>query len=106
MSYHVTHWTGESDSTLPTERFSELLDELSAADRDHPDVSVTHETEWCLSVFRSGFVVLENLEEGDPMHLGPLDHGAILALMAAVAEGRIGDVQSAAWKPGYPPNAG
>jgi hypothetical protein len=102
MSYHVTHWTG-ADSVLPLERFPELLDELSNADDEHPDVTVTHETEWSLAVYKSGFVVLENLEQGGPAHMGPIDRPTTLSLMVAVAEGRIDDVQSASWKPGYPP---
>ena len=65
---------------------------------------MTHETEWSLSVFRSGFVVFENVEDGHhPLHADPLDRAAVLRLMAAVAEGRISDVLSDSWKPGYPP---
>jgi hypothetical protein len=103
MSYHVMHWTGEMESGFPSERFGELLDELSDADAEHPDVAVAHESEWCLTVYRSGFVVLENLGVGNPVHCGPLDRAKTIALMLAVAEGRIDDVESEAWWPGYPP---
>ena len=103
MGYHVTHRTGDSDSKLSIDRFGELLDELENADDEHPDISVTHESEWSLAVYKSGFVVLENLEDGDPVHAGPMDRQGTLRLMVAVAEGRMGEVEAASWKPGYPP---
>lgn len=103
MTYHVTHWTGEMESNFPIEHLGELFDELSNTDNEHPDVSVSHESEWSLTVYRSGFVVLENLEDGEPMHIGPLDRGAAVELMVAVAEGRIDEVQSRSWQTGYPP---
>ena len=103
MTYHVTHWTGEMASGYPIEDFPNLLDELSRADDEHPDVSVSHESEWSLSVYKSGFLVLENLEEGEPIHLGPLDRNAVIRLMVGVAEGRIDEVRSHPWRSGYPP---
>jgi hypothetical protein len=102
LGYQVPHWTGSSVSDFPVERFDELLDELADADSEHPDVSITHESEWSLSVYKSGIVVLENLEEGEPVHMGPIDRDATLGLMTAIADGRIDQVRAAAWKPGYP----
>jgi hypothetical protein len=103
VSYHVTHWTGEMDSGFPIAHFGDLFDELSKADDEHSDVSVSHESEWVLTVYKSSFVVLENLEEGDPMHMGPVDRSAALELMVAMAEGRIDEVKSKPWLTGYPP---
>jgi hypothetical protein len=103
MSYHVTSWTGQIEKEYPSARFGELLDQLSKADAEHPDVAVTHESEWSITVYKSGFVVLENLEDGEPTHLGPLDKTAIVQLMVAVAEGRIDELQAMPWVAGYPP---
>lgn len=37
---------------------------------DHPDVSRSHESEWCLSAFPSGLLIWEDVEEDDePRHL-------------------------------------
>lgn len=102
MGYRVTHRTGEMENDAPLEKLESLLDELASGDAEHPDVAVTHESEWCLSVSRSGFVVLEHLEEGEPKHLGPVERRTALELMSAVAEGRIDDLSALAWKPGYP----
>jgi hypothetical protein len=106
MSYRVTHCTGEMNPGYPIERFADLLGELSVADSEHPDIAVVHESEWSLTVYRSGFVVLENLEDGEPMHLGPLDRDRTIELMIGVAEGRIAELQSEPWRPGYPPGQG
>lgn len=102
MGYRVTHWTGEMERDWPREKLESLIDELASADAEHPDVAVTHESEWCLTVLRSGFVVLEHLEEGEPKHLGPVDRRTALELMSAVADGRIDELSSRPWKPGYP----
>jgi hypothetical protein len=89
----------------PMYRFAALLDELANADGEHPDVAVTHESEWSLTIYRSGFLVLENLEDGQPMHLDPSNREETLDLMVALAEGRIEDVKSRPWRDGYPPSA-
>jgi hypothetical protein len=102
MSYHVVHSTGEMESGYPMDRFSVLLDELLTSDDEHPDVAVGYESEWTLTISRSGVLILENLEEGEPMHLGPPGRAATLEIMAAVAEGRLDDVRSRPWLVGYP----
>lgn len=103
MSHRVTHRTGEMESGFPIGRFGDLLDELVTPDDEHPDVSVTHESEWSLSVYTSGFVVLENLEAGEPQHLGPVDHSTALELMMVVAQGKVDALKTRPWRPGYPP---
>lgn len=105
MTYRVTHRAGGMESDLPFDRFPELLDELLAADGEHADISVTHESEWSLSVHRSGRVVLETLDEGVPMHCGPLPRDEVLGLMVAVAAGRLDEVRGKPWVAGYPPHA-
>jgi hypothetical protein len=93
------------DDDYPVDGFGDLLDELLNADPEHPDIAVTHESEWSVTVYKSGFVVLENLEEREPFHLGPLDRNATLDLMVAIAAGRIDDVRAKAWVAGYPPKS-
>ncbi|MEM7246837.1 MAG: hypothetical protein AAF533_15905 [Acidobacteriota bacterium] len=102
MTYHVTHWTGESERDLPLERLSELLDELAEADDEHPDVSLTHESEWCLSMGRAGQVTFENLEEGGPRHLLSVSRESRIELLRMLARGQIGALLALDWFPGYP----
>lgn len=104
MSFCVTHVYGDMERDIPTERFSALLDELELGDDEHFGVSVTHETDWCLSVYGSGVVVLEHLEAeaGGAVHAGPLERDEVIGLMVAIAEGRIEEVRrSRTWRPGY-----
>jgi hypothetical protein len=102
MTCQARHWTGQVEVGFPKDRFGELLDELAVADNEHPDVSIIHETEWALIAYKSGVVVLENLEGEEPVHMDSLDRSRTLELMVAVSEGRIQDAQSAPWQPGYP----
>lgn len=105
MSYIVTHTSGTMERNLPTSRFGELLDELALTDAEHPDVSVTHESEWCITVGRSGAVILENVEDddGDPVHAVGLGREEILALLRELAVGNVDKLRSGVWQPGYPP---
>lgn len=90
------------ERNYPTTRFADLLAELSDADEEHPDVAVTHDSQWSLSVYRNGFVVLENDEEGEPRHLGPIDEDATISLMQLLAIGELATVLAHPWRPGYP----
>ena len=101
MSFVVTHLNGEMERDVPFSHFEDLLAELKHGDAEHFDVSVKHESEWCVSFFKSGRVVLENLEEGEPMNLGPVQRADAIEIMNEIAEGRIGDARSRPWRPGY-----
>lgn len=85
----------------PQELIAEVLDELERrCDLEHADVSLTHETEWCLSVFRSGLIVFENLEAGEPRHLRA-DRRKAEELWAALAAGDLAAIEQQDWLPGY-----
>ena len=66
----------------PPSVFPELLQELEAnpEDAEHTSVSVTHESEWCLGAYRDGYIVFENLEEGDPRHMTDIPPDKIITL--------------------------
>jgi len=101
MAFHITHSSGSMESSPPLSALPGLLDELERADAEHGDVSVTHQSEWCISVSRSGFTTLENLERGEPRHLRDLSRQKILDLWTKLAHGDIQSVESAAWISGY-----
>ena len=62
MGFHVTHLYGATEANPPLTSLVGVLRELDdrAEDTEHTDVSLTHESEWCMSVFRGGHVVLAN----------------------------------------------
>ena len=102
MAFTITHNSGAMEEQPPRESITALLDELSQADPDHPDVAVSHESGWTLSVFPSGRVVWENVEEDDePRHMFLHDRTELVQLLNTLADGRVGDVDLAAWQPGY-----
>lgn len=81
-----------------------LLSDLDNADDEHPDVAVTHKSNWTLSAFASGRVILENVEDDSldgPLHLGPLARDEILGIMRKVATGAIADLMALPWRDGY-----
>src|SRR5438132_4877066 len=101
MAFHIMHADGRMESSPPLSALPRLLDELVIADAEHGDVSLTHESEWCISVSRSGFVAFENLEEGEPQHMRDLPREKILDLWAKLSRGEIESIGSEAWLPGY-----
>jgi hypothetical protein len=66
----------------PHSAFPDLLRELEAdpEDNEHASVSVTHDSEWCLSAYKGGYVVFEHLEEGEPRHMTDVPPDKVLAL--------------------------
>ena len=78
----------------------EILSTISPDD-EHSDVSLTHESEWCISVFRSGLVIFENLEGDEPRHMRlehPMD---ALPLWQRLAGGDLEALEALPWLPGY-----
>jgi len=81
---------------------AEVLLELSAADAEHPDVSLTHESGGSISVFRSGLAVFENVETGEgPWHIRHASNTTTLELWQLLAAGRISELQGQPWVSGY-----
>jgi hypothetical protein len=90
VTFFVRHRYGKAERDFPIERFPELLDELRDDDAEHPDVCVHHESEWSVSVFPGGVLILENVERDDPPHRSPLlSRDEILEVMSDVARGDI-----------------
>jgi IS1 family transposase len=80
----------------------DLLAELheDPQDEEHNTVSVTHESEWCLSVSRGGHVTWENLEDSNPRHMTGASDETILRLWEALTRGEIAVVEKERWRPG------
>ena len=101
MTFSVTTLAGSSESAPSDSRLREILDELNSPDPEHSDVSLTHESEWCLSAFRSGRLVWENLEHGAPRHMRNVPRERVLDLWKALALGHIDQVDKEPWLPGH-----
>ena len=102
MTYHGTDLMGETIETPSVDRMRELLEELTRADGEHPDVSLEHESGWCLSVFASGLVVWENVEgDGPPRHMDRVSRDKVLELWLHLSRGEIEVIEYEPWRPGY-----
>jgi hypothetical protein len=102
MSCFAYMRSGASVREPSTEEMAALLESLRLPDNEPPDVSLTHESGWCISAFGSGLVCLENVETGDgPWHMRGLSFESILELWQNLAGGHIESLRSLTWLPGY-----
>jgi hypothetical protein len=102
MGFHITDRWGAMESNVSVERMRELLASLGIEDEEHPDVSLTHESEWCLSAFPGGLLVWENVEIGtNPKHMRNVPQEKVLELWGKLAQGDTDAVSSEPWLDGY-----
>jgi hypothetical protein len=97
----TTRWRGdEREPTLA--RLREILSELDADDIEHPGVSLTHESEWSLAALPGGLLIWENVGADDaPRHMNNVTAERVLELWGKLSEGRVGEIDSEPWLPGY-----
>jgi hypothetical protein len=84
----------------------EILKELERPDSEHPDVSLTHESGWTLSIFEKGLVTWEDLEAdaNDPRHMIGVDRERALSMWIQLSRGELGAIEQEPWQPGaFPP---
>lgn len=102
MSYWVNHLMGNADIEFPLGSLNSLYAELAEAGQEHTDVSLTHESEWCLSAFSSGLLVWENVAgEGEPKHMLNVSKEKTIELWSLLASGSIEAINKENWLPGY-----
>ncbi|MEQ1698763.1 MAG: hypothetical protein ABMA25_01575 [Ilumatobacteraceae bacterium] len=104
VSFHVTNRMGEDFDEPNAETVNRVLAELDEpVDEEHPDVSLTHQSEWSLGAFPSGLVIWENVADrhGSPQHLRGVSREKLRELWTALASGDIERVDAESWLPGY-----
>ena len=104
MTYFAHDRSGAMETNPPIERLRELLQSLDAEDYEHPDVALTHDSEWCLSAYRSGLLVWENLNEAGSFsawHMTFVPREKVLELWLKLAQGDLAAVQAEPWLPGH-----
>lgn len=101
--FHTTDADGISELNPTPEKMRELLaslDNAEAFEAEHPDVSLVHDPSgWSLSVFPSGVVTFENLDEDDdiPRFMTGVTRNEALALWLELSRGQIKQVNSRPW---------
>jgi hypothetical protein len=101
MAFHLTFRWGSTESNVGVDRMVAALSELDVNDPEHPDVSLTHESEWCLGVYEGGLLVWENLESGAPRHMKAVPREKVLRLWMALSRGELSLIEGEPWLPGY-----
>ncbi|WP_433514194.1 hypothetical protein ACQP2T_00340 [Nonomuraea sp. CA-143628] len=100
MSYFMYDLMGETHDEPDAEAMRRVLDGLAEADDEHPDVSLSHESGWCLSAFTGGLLVWENTDNGSPapgkMH--KVSREEVLRLFGLLAAGDITTVEEQPWQ--------
>ncbi|MEV7289811.1 hypothetical protein AB0O01_35565 [Streptomyces sp. NPDC093252] len=100
MSYFMYDVMGGTVDGPDPEAMGRVLDGLANADDEHPDVSLSHESGWCLSTFRSGLLVWENTEDGSvaPVEMREVSREETLRLFRLLAEGDIASIEALSWQ--------
>ncbi|MDT0488177.1 hypothetical protein [Streptomyces doebereineriae] len=100
MSYFMYDVMGGRVDEPGPESMRRVLDGLADADDEHPDVSLTHESGWCLSAFHGGLLVWENPDD-DSLGGGEMREVAreeILRLFGLLAAGDTASVEALPWE--------
>jgi hypothetical protein len=101
--YHTTDADGISELNPTAEKMRDLLDCLDTADAyeaEYPDVSLVHDPSgWSLSVYPSGIVTFENLDQPDdaPRFMSGVSRNQALELWLELSRGEIRQVNSRPW---------
>jgi|SRR3954462_12430517 len=82
------------------ETMRRVLDGLAEADDEHPDVSLTHESGWCLSAFQGGLLIWENPDDNSqaPGEMHEVAREEVLRLFGLLAAGDIASVEALPWQ--------
>jgi hypothetical protein len=102
MNYFVNTRWGGSEPKPSVDRMREVLAELDGDDDDeHPNVSLTHESEWTLSAFPDGLVIWENAEADVARHMLHVSRVKVLDLWIKLSLGQIEAIEQEPWLAGY-----
>jgi hypothetical protein len=99
-TYLTRRW-GDSQDDPTDEQMREALNELDAADPEHPDCWLTDDSEWSIAAFESGLVVLESLADDGTWHLKGQSKEQVLELWRLLQAGDLPKIRSRNWLPGY-----
>lgn len=97
----VTHRSGAMEPLRRLTGLESLVGELDGEDPEHPDVAVSREDGWTLSLFPSGLVVFENIESSNPRHQRGVGRPAMLEMVTLLATGELVRLEALKWGPGY-----
>ncbi|PXA04276.1 hypothetical protein DDZ13_06995 [Coraliomargarita sinensis] len=101
--YHTTDADGVTLLNPDTQSMRDLLaklDEPAADEAEHPDVSLVHDpSAWSMSVFPSGTVTFENLDDDDdaPLYMNNVSRKEALQMWLELSRGEIDRLRGRNW---------
>ena len=101
--YHTTDMDGVSELNPNEARMEQLIAQLEMPDfeeADHPDLSLVHDTSgWVLTLYPSGIVTYENLDDDDdrPRFMAGILKAKALQLWKSLASGDIDSLKQLPW---------
>ncbi|MGB0409190.1 MAG: hypothetical protein ACPGIC_04270 [Opitutales bacterium] len=101
--YHTTDADGVSELNPDMDRMRALLESLDEPIREleeHPDVSLVHNPSgWSMSVYPSGIVTFENLDDDDarPSYMRDVSRADALQMWRQLSRGEIDRLKARAW---------
>ena len=101
--YHTTDMDGVSELNPNESRMEQLIAQLEMPDfeeADHPDLSLVHDTSgWVLTLYPSGIVTYENLDDDDdqPRFMTGILKAKALQLWKSLARGDIDALNQLPW---------
>jgi len=101
MSYWMNDVMGASIDEPDEARIREIVSELQTiADDEHPDVSLTEESGWSLSVYRDRTLLWENVEDPDvpPRKTTLSSWDEVIAALLTLAREDISAVNGMDWQ--------
>lgn len=102
--YHSTDCFGISELRPDKARMRELIAQLDDPDieaAEHPDIALTHDGNgWSITLYPSGVVTLENLEDDDSStrYLADVSRSKALELWHLLAEGKVEALTAQPWR--------
>ena len=103
MTYFAHDRFGNTIHTPTPAQMEQLLASLAwGGDAGHPEVSLTHATGWCLKLYPSGLLLLENVQANKgPWHMRGLSREVVQEMWHWLANGELEKLGAAGWLPGY-----
>jgi hypothetical protein len=101
--YHTTDMDGISELNPDVARMQALIAQLDLPEieeADHPDLSLVHDPSgWSLTLYPSGVVTYENLEDDDdcPSFMTGITRAKALELWNLLAQGDINSLSTLPW---------
>ena len=102
MKYHVNRRWGDSDDEPSVAMMRDALGELDVEDAEHPDVSLIHESGWCLEAYPSGLLIWESLADRNaaPRHMREVSRQRVLEMWLWLSQGDLTRIEAEPWNPG------